>query len=259
MYFYDAEYEEFFGYDVISTPMCLLKMREKVSEGAYDDSPYSLIKQDLELLVNNALQYNMPKDEPHYRAKILLIVGLKFLEHIQDLLECTEEFLVNENPQEIYQAKRSKFYLDLQINYLSYLLNFRLERTSIEVKTDPKRTLQLNQDASFFSSKILLANCFSNCEFRFRIKKKPHKIDNLFNIPRLSPSGWWPIRTRVCYFHPEEDNPIIFECPTCRESFCCTPVCILHHTCENCGVRGCSCDRYRCGCVPSKDKEKKSQ
>lgn len=54
-------------------------MKEKVVEGAYDEKPYELIKADLELLVDNALKFNMPKDEPHYRAKILLIVGSKFL------------------------------------------------------------------------------------------------------------------------------------------------------------------------------------
>jgi hypothetical protein len=32
----------------------------------------------------------MPKEEPHYRAKVLLIVGLRFLEQMKDLLECSE-------------------------------------------------------------------------------------------------------------------------------------------------------------------------
>jgi hypothetical protein len=37
-------------------------MREKAIEGAYDRNPYELIKADLELLVRNAMNFNMPKD-----------------------------------------------------------------------------------------------------------------------------------------------------------------------------------------------------
>jgi hypothetical protein len=32
---------------------------------------------------------------------------------MEELLECNEEFIVNENPQEIYNAKKKKFYVDL--------------------------------------------------------------------------------------------------------------------------------------------------
>ena len=42
--------------------MCILQMREKAIEGAYDRNPYELIKADLELLVRNAMTFNMPKD-----------------------------------------------------------------------------------------------------------------------------------------------------------------------------------------------------
>ena len=69
--------------------MCLFGMREKVVEGAYDTNPSQLIKEDLELIVQNAMSFNMPKDEPHYRARILLICGLKFLEEMKSLLECS--------------------------------------------------------------------------------------------------------------------------------------------------------------------------
>lgn len=38
---------------------------------------YKKIKDDFSLIISNALTYNMPKDQPSYRAKILNIVGLK--------------------------------------------------------------------------------------------------------------------------------------------------------------------------------------
>jgi predicted nucleotidyltransferase len=64
-------------------------MREKSLEGAYDTNSYELMKADLELLVRNAMTFNMPKDEAHYRAKILLVVGTRYLNFFKDLIECT--------------------------------------------------------------------------------------------------------------------------------------------------------------------------
>lgn len=58
-------------------------------------------------------------------------------------------------------------------NYLSYLLNFRSEKTKIEVR----KTGHMPLDGDlFFSSKLILSHSFANSEFKFRIKKKPHKI-----------------------------------------------------------------------------------
>jgi hypothetical protein len=59
--------------------MCIFGMREKAADGWYDKNPYELLLADLELIVKNAMTFNMPKDEPHYRSKLLLIVGSKFL------------------------------------------------------------------------------------------------------------------------------------------------------------------------------------
>jgi hypothetical protein len=65
-------------------------------------------------------------------------------------------------------------------------------------------------EQEFFSSKIILGRIFSNAEFTFRVKQKPHKIENLFTIPRLAVSSWWPVRVKNCFYHPDQDNPIIF-------------------------------------------------
>lgn len=62
-YFYEPDYEELIGYrEAIRTPICIHQMREKAIEGAYDEQPYELIRGDLELLVKNAMTFNMPKD-----------------------------------------------------------------------------------------------------------------------------------------------------------------------------------------------------
>lgn len=62
-YFYDAEYEDITGYsEVITNPLCIYQMREKVVDGKYDNDTYNLIREDLELVVKNALTFNMPKD-----------------------------------------------------------------------------------------------------------------------------------------------------------------------------------------------------
>lgn len=43
------------------------------------------------------MTFNMPKDEAHYRAKILLVIGTKYLSFFKDIIECSLYFLVNEN------------------------------------------------------------------------------------------------------------------------------------------------------------------
>jgi hypothetical protein len=53
---------------------------------------------------------------------------------MKELLECSEEFLVNGNLQEVYGKKKKEFYADIYHNYLSYLLNFKSEKTKIEVR-----------------------------------------------------------------------------------------------------------------------------
>ena len=62
--------------------MCLLKMKEKSQEGLYDEDSAYKITQDLNLIVENALQYNMPKDDAYFQAKILNILGNKALRHL---------------------------------------------------------------------------------------------------------------------------------------------------------------------------------
>lgn len=55
--------------------MCFKKMYERCLEGAYDESPKESLMRDFELIISNAVKYNMPKDQPHYQARILNILG----------------------------------------------------------------------------------------------------------------------------------------------------------------------------------------
>jgi hypothetical protein len=100
----------------------------------------------------------MPKDEAHYRAKILLVVGTKYLTFFKDLIECSEEYLVNNNLEEIYSVKKKQFYNDLYEHYLEYLLNFKQERGVVSVR----RINYTPYEQEFFSSKIILNRIFSN-------------------------------------------------------------------------------------------------
>lgn len=80
------------------------------------------------------MTYNMPKDEAHYRAKILLVVGSRYLECFRDLIECTEDYLINNNLEDIYTARKKYFYGELYEHYLEWLLNFRQDRGVVEVR-----------------------------------------------------------------------------------------------------------------------------
>lgn len=62
--------------------MCLLKMKDKANEGYYDEKSFEKISTDLNLIIFNALQYNMPKDDAYFQAKILKIMGNRLLEHL---------------------------------------------------------------------------------------------------------------------------------------------------------------------------------
>ena len=55
-------------------------MYERCLEGAYDQDTKEAISKDFHLLISNALKYNMPKDQPHYQARILKILGQHTIE-----------------------------------------------------------------------------------------------------------------------------------------------------------------------------------
>ena len=75
-YFISSDYEDILDYKyVIANPMCFRKMYERCYEGCYDVNTLIEIKRDFELIVSNALKYNMPKDQPHYQARILNVLG----------------------------------------------------------------------------------------------------------------------------------------------------------------------------------------
>ena len=84
-FFTEPSYEKLPLYKtIIGNPMCLLKMKEKAMEGLYDEDSKEKITRDLNLIVKNALQYNMPKDDAYFQAKIFNILGNKTLEYLEN-------------------------------------------------------------------------------------------------------------------------------------------------------------------------------
>lgn len=69
-------------------------MSEKCIDGLYDDNiqkdksytPYELMMKDFDLLINNALKYNMPKDQPHYQARLLNVMGKFTFHRLRDII-----------------------------------------------------------------------------------------------------------------------------------------------------------------------------
>lgn len=75
-FFTEPSYDKIpFYHQVISHPMCFSKMKEFAEQGAYDEDPYKSTESDFQLIVKNALEFNMPKDSAHFQAKILKIMG----------------------------------------------------------------------------------------------------------------------------------------------------------------------------------------
>lgn len=65
--------------------MCFTVMKEKSMQGLYDDNALQNITFDFNLIINNALKFNMPQDPAHVQAKILKVLGEKALEKYQPL------------------------------------------------------------------------------------------------------------------------------------------------------------------------------
>ncbi len=86
-YFIGSDYEEIVDYKyVIGNPICFKKMVERCHEGLYDEGSWEGIRKDFQLIISNALKYNMPKDQPHYQARILNILGEQVLNKFKNEL-----------------------------------------------------------------------------------------------------------------------------------------------------------------------------
>lgn len=81
-FFVDPAYDTLIDYlDIIEHPMSFKKMTERCVQGFYDTDSRQKIEEDFNLIVSNALKYNMPKDLPHKSAKIMKIMGDTALDH----------------------------------------------------------------------------------------------------------------------------------------------------------------------------------
>ena len=87
-YFTEPTYEKIpFYHQIIANPMCFGKMKELAQDGTYDYEPFKRIEKDFQLLVSNALKFNMPKEMAHVQAKILKILGEKGLKKFKECFE----------------------------------------------------------------------------------------------------------------------------------------------------------------------------
>lgn len=59
--------------------MCFSIMKEKAIQGQYDHNAFRQLSSDFNLIISNALKFNMPQDPAHVQAKILKILGEKAL------------------------------------------------------------------------------------------------------------------------------------------------------------------------------------
>lgn len=67
--------------------MCFTVMKEKSLQGLYDVNALQCITSDFNLIINNALKFNMPQDPAHVQAKILKVLGEKAISKYSPLFK----------------------------------------------------------------------------------------------------------------------------------------------------------------------------
>lgn len=131
-FFTEPTYEKIPFYDqVISHPMCFAKMREFAESGDYDDEPFKKTEAHFQLIVKNALEFNMPKDQAHFFAKILKVVGEMFLERFKDCFMPNIKDLLTGSIFETIKNLRREFYRFLYDTFPEYLINYKWRKSYI--------------------------------------------------------------------------------------------------------------------------------
>jgi hypothetical protein len=185
-YFIGSDYEEILDYKyVIANPMCFRKMYERCHEGWYDENSKENLQKDFELIRSNALKYNMPKDQPHYQARILNILGSYAIDKFHNILECSEEDLIKGGLPVSLQEKKRELHREIYDRYLEIILNYKSVHSTVEVKK-PKEAVSKSERQSYyqpndldhfvFSSRHLLKEVFKSSMLKFKTKKKPPSI-----------------------------------------------------------------------------------
>ena len=131
-FFTDATYEKIPFYDqVISHPMCFSKMREFAQAGDYDDEPFKKIEAHFQLIVKNALEFNMPKDPAHFYAKVLKVNGEIFLQRFKECFMPNIKDLLTGHIFETIKDLRTDFYRYLYDNFPEVLINYKWRKSYI--------------------------------------------------------------------------------------------------------------------------------
>ena len=87
--------------------------------------------EDLRLIVTNAMMFNMPKDDPYFRSKVLHILGSRLLNDMREVIEYTEIQMMKVDVFSSYKVKVRQFYRKLNKQYINYLLNHGREGSII--------------------------------------------------------------------------------------------------------------------------------
>jgi hypothetical protein len=66
-------------------------MIKRCENGIYDTNSFSSVKKDVDLIVANAMEYNMPKDHVHYSARVLHIMSIQFFNFFKDSFEISDK------------------------------------------------------------------------------------------------------------------------------------------------------------------------
>ena len=87
-YFTDPVYENLPYYTrIVKRPICFMDIRDNVASGKYDEDSFDKMVADFTILSQNALNFNMPSDNPYFRMRIVFIIGMKFLSEMRELIE----------------------------------------------------------------------------------------------------------------------------------------------------------------------------
>lgn len=111
-YFNESVSETLIDYkDIIAKPMCFSQMIEQCRAGMYDSNSFELVQRDVDLIISNAMEYNMPKDLCHYSARVLKLMMIQFFNFFKPFFELTPTTLITDKtiPQAILDTEKKLF------------------------------------------------------------------------------------------------------------------------------------------------------
>jgi len=131
----------------------------------------------------------------------------------------------------VFQEKVNDFYLELKKHYLAYLLNYPGGRSLLQLEYDSQDTSQESSDYFYFKfvSSELIREQLAKARLSLRLQKSQEKLEQLLGQPRTKATVYSPFSNPTCYYHPQDNFPVLYQCSLCWETYCCTRRCNRHH------------------------------